>query len=468
MDLSSDETSEGRLITLDFNNVDLVVFIRFVSEIIGKNFLIDERVRGKVTIFSPAKIPVDKVYEVFVSVLELKGFAAVESENAIQILPLAEVPVEREVYVHFLQNADSEEITKLLTGIVAQPGGRKKATRGRKATPQRTAASISSDFEGPVQITPDKTINALVIRSTKNDYEKLKKIIEQLDIKRQQVFVEAVIMEASQETLREFGTELGGFGGYTSPNREVTVGGLINGIPSAAGDLLNLGIPDFSLGAINVGVVVSALQDLSDVNILSTPQILTTHNQKARIVVGQEVPFPTGTSVGAGGFSSRQVTRKDVGVTLELTPRVMEKGKKVQLDIRQEISTVSQTAESVLIELGPTTNKREAMTTVIVENHQTVVIGGLMRDDVTKVERKIPLLGDIPLLGWLFRFKSTRTVKTNLLIFLTPHILQDAEDLEAIRREKTALMKESMSSVSESFKKRRNEYLDPINLPGSG
>ena len=469
MDLSSGKGSEDRLITLDFNNVDLVVFIRFISEIIGKNFLIDERVRGKVTIFSPAKIAVNKVYEVFLSVLELKGFAAVESENAIQILPLAEVPVEREVFVHFLQNADAEEITKLLTGIVAQPGGKKKATRGRKATPQRTAASISSDFEGPVQITPDKTINALVIRSTENDYEKLKKIIEQLDIKRQQVFVEAVIMEASQETLREFGTDLGALGGYSTPNRDVAIGGVINSIPSAVGDLAGFGslVPNFNLGAINIGAVISALQDLSDVNILSTPQILTTHNQKARIVVGQNVPFPTGSSTTAGGGFQRNVTRQDVGVTLEITPRVMEQGKKVQLDIRQEISTVSETAESVLIELGPTTNKREAMTTVIVENHQTVVIGGLMRDDVTKIERKIPLLGDIPLLGWLFRFKSTRSVKTNLLIFLTPHILQDAEDLEAIRREKTAQMKDSMSNVSEDFKKRRNEYLDPINLPGS-
>ena len=153
-------------------------------------------------------------------------------------------------------------------------------------------------------------------------------------------------------------------------------------------------------------------------------------------------------------------------MTLELTPQVME-GDRIQLDIRQEISTVQETAESVLVSIGPTTNKREALTSVIVDDRQTVVIGGLMRDDVSKVERKIPLLGDIPLIGWLFKFRSRRTVKTNLLIFLTPHIVHDAEEMDAIRKRKSEDMKEALLNLDKGTGRTRDEFLDAVNLPVS-
>lgn len=448
--------SKEKLITLDFNNVDLSVFIKFVSEIIGKNFIMDERVRGKVTIFSPAKISVDKVYEVFLSVMNLKGFTVVPAEETIQILPASEVPPERNIQIYYLQNASADEMAKLLAGLVTRPTA--------PAAPGRAVIKTQGEFEGNIQITPDKATNALIITATPRDYKMLKEIIEKLDVKRRQVYVEAVIMEVGQDKLRELGTEIGAAAGYVSQDNDLTVVGTFNQAP----DLTALSnIPGIELSTVNIQAVLKVLQNMTDVNILSTPQILTTNNQKARIVVGQNVPFVTGTTTGQiGGVVTRTIQRQDVGVTLELTPEVLE-GDKVRLDIRQEISTVVETAQAILIEVGPTTNKREATTSVIVGNHQTVVIGGLMRDDLTKAERKIPLLGDIPLIGWLFKFQSKRVSKTNLLIFLTPHIVQDAEDLEQIRQKKSDEMKKAIVDQKVEPRDRREEFFRAINPPAS-
>jgi general secretion pathway protein D len=454
-----EEPSQDRRITMDFNNVDLAIFIRFVSEITGINIILDERVRGNVTVFSPTKIPIDDVYDVFLSVMDLKGFAVVPVGDAIQIRPASEVTPEREIFIYFLENANADEIAKLLAGIVSQTAKPKQAP-SRKRQP----AAIT-EFESKIQITPDKDLNALIIRASADDYEKLKEVIRQLDAKRRQVYVEAVIMEVTEDQLREFGSELGAIFGYLGPDDVIAVGGTLNTIPSQLGALTD--VPGVELSDnVNIGAVLTALLSLTDVNVLSTPQILTTHNQKARIVVGQNVPFVTGSSQTTGGLVTRTVQRQDVGVTLELTPQVME-GDRVRLDIRQEISSVTATAESILVEIGPTTKKREAMTSVIIENHQTVVIGGLISDEFSKAERKIPLLGSIPLVGWLFKFQSKGTTKTNLLIFLTPHILKESEDLDKLREQKSEEMKKILTDQKVQGRKSKEDFLDTINRPAS-
>ncbi|MEK6684364.1 MAG: secretin N-terminal domain-containing protein [Nitrospirota bacterium] len=445
-----------RLITLDFNNVDLPVFVKFISEIIGKNFIIDERVRGKVTIFSPTKISVDKVYQVFLSVLDIKGFAAVASGDMVQILPASDVPPERNINVYYLENAGAEETAKLLAGLVTRTGGPPAAGRPVIRSP--------GEFEGPIQIIPDKATNALLITASPRDYEMLKEVIGKLDVRRRQVYVEAVIMEVSQDKLKELGTELGVIAGYQSDNQDVTAFGGFNQAPEDIAGLTDLSGIDIGVSTVNVKVLLKALQSASDVNVLSMPQILTMNNQKAKLLVGQNVPFVSSTGQTTGGVTQRNVTRENVGVQLELTPEIME-GDRVKMDIRQEISSLAETPQSVLIELGPTTNKRETTTTVIVADKQTVVIGGLMRDDVSKVDRKIPLLGDIPLIGWLFKFQSKRISKTNLLIFLTPHIVHDSQDLDALRRQKGEAMKRTISEGAFRNQTLSEQFLNSINLP---
>lgn len=445
-----------RLITLDFNNVDLPVFVKFVSEIIGKNFIIDERVRGKVTIFSPTKISVDKVYPVFLSVLDIKGLAAVTTGDMIQILPASDVPPERNINVYYLENANAEEAAKLLTSLVTRTGGPPAAGRPVVKAP--------GEFEGTVQIIPDKATNALLITASTRDYEMLKEVIKKLDVRRRQVYVEAVIMEVSQDKLRELGTQLGAVAGYQSSNQKVTAYGGFNEAPEDIAALTSITGINIGVSTVNVKVLLKALQSTSDVNVLSTPQILTTNNQKAKIVVAQNVPFVTGNNQTVGGVTQTTISRQDVGVTLELTPEILE-GERVRLDIRQEISSLADTPQAVLVQLGPTTNKREATTTVIISNNQTVVIGGLMRDDVSRSDSKIPLLGDIPLIGWLFKFQTKHMTKSNLLIFLTPHIVRENQDLDALLKQKSGVMKQILSEGTLKGQTLNEQFLNSINPP---
>ncbi|HIE64574.1 MAG: secretin N-terminal domain-containing protein [Nitrospira sp.] len=429
------EDSQEEKITLDFNNVNLPVLVQFISELTGKNFVIDERVRGKVTIFSPKKIPISRVYDIFVSVLELKGLAVVAHGDIYQIRPMVEVPPIRSVHVYTLENTNAEEIAKVLRGLVSKPatrGGRaRRASRGVGAS-----GRVIGELSGPTQVLADKATNSLIITVTDQDYEILKTVIRKLDKKRSQIFVEAVVLEMRADKFRELGTDLGTVFGYTSRGRDVAAIGGFNQDPS---DLLSIAsIPGVvELGKVNIRAVLKALQSADDVNILSTPQILTSDGMKAEIVVAENIPFPGAQSQTVGGNVQTTIERKDVGVILRITPKVLENDL-VRLDVYQEISSVTETSQSVAnIVLGPTTNKRSANTTVVVRDGQTVVIGGLIRDNVVITERKIPLLGDLPLLGWLFKVQSKRFEKTNLMIFLTPHIVKEQSDLDDIRLEKT-------------------------------
>lgn len=413
-------------VTLDFNNVDLPVLVKLVSELTGKNFVIDEKVRGKVSLISPKKIPASRVYEVFLSVLELKGLTVVKSGDIHQIRPFAEVQPERAVHVVRLVNMKVEEIAKVLRGLIAKP-----------ATRTRSAVRSKKGITAQVQILSDKETNSLIITATDNDFETLKEVIEELDLKRRQVYVEAVVLEISADKFKEIGTDISAaFGGtfelFGSDNAVGAFGGL-NGLDLTSLTSLASTVP---IGVGNIQAIMRALKSSSDVNILSTPQILTSDKQKAEIVVAQNVPFPGAQSQTVGGNVQTTIERKDVGIILRLTPDVLD-NERVQLDVYQEISSVVETAvTSDGGNLGPTTNKRSASTTVVASNGQTVVIGGLIKDNVITVDRKVPLLGDIPLLGWLFHFKSSRIEKTNLMVFLTPHIILDDEKLEALRRNK--------------------------------
>ncbi|MFQ5455898.1 MAG: secretin N-terminal domain-containing protein [Nitrospirota bacterium] len=463
------ETEGEKNITLDFDNIDLPVFVKFISELIGKNFVIDERVRGKVTIFSPAKISIDEAYKIFLSVLHLKGFDILPSQEIIQIVPGSEIEQEKNINIYQLENANAEDIVKVLVGLISKVPSRRTQS-GRR----RGSSRPKGQFEGSIQILSDKPTNSLIITATKNDYEKLKDVIKELDVKRGQVYVEAVIMEIGLDKLREIGVEFRSTSGFAS-NKLTAVGGTnfggINLATEGPAGLANLS--GLAVGAIkgtfrfrnqeflNIGGLLRTLQSDADINILSTPQLLAADNQKAEIVVGQNVPFITGQSQTAGGNVQTTIERKDVGITLRLTPQIMENDI-VKLDIFQEISTVSDTPQSVgTLVVGPTTNKRSATTTVMIKDRQTIVIGGLIKDNILKSERKVPFLGDIPFLGWLFRFQSKRIEKTNLLIFLTPYIVRESHDVASIKKEKEKEMKEFIEeSQVEGWKKRGEVFED--------
>lgn len=435
-------------VALDFNEVDIPVFVRFISELTGKNFVLDETIKkqgGKISVYSPTKVTPDQAYNMFVSALEVARIAVVQKGNVYQIVQMGDLPPERGVFVYKLKNANATDLATVLTNLVAR-----SQTVAQPAPGTRPPIRPLTEFEAPVQVFADKPTNSIIISATKTAYGRLQSVIRELDIKRRQVFVEAVILEVQVDRLRQIGTDptqvlgagksgaLQGIGGINrAPEDLASVARIIGG--AAADGATGGGIT--VLNTINVRAFMNLLMNLTDTNILSTPQVLAADNQKAKIVVGENRPFPTGQSQGITGGTLVTIERKDVGVTLELTPQVLEDDL-IRLDIKQEITAIAENvaqtigAGTATIPVGPTTTKRSMETTTIAHDEQTLVIGGLVRDNITLSERKVPLLGDIPFLGWLFRSQSRSVEKLNLLVFLTPHLVRDEMDMVELNARK--------------------------------
>ncbi|HJX73518.1 MAG TPA: type II secretion system secretin GspD, partial [Candidatus Deferrimicrobiaceae bacterium] len=607
-------------ISMDFTDVDLPVLIKFISEQTKKNFIFDERVQGKITIISPRRITLDEAYNVFLSVLHVKGFATVEQDNTIKIIPISSarqenlptetdgsrepgakiitrlIPlqyvdvaeivtlltplvskdglltsfpasntliiidsrsnidrvmrilaeIDREgtgntlhivalknasvteiaktldslyqevatpqvvgrgvravrpgrargnapkfipdtrtnillilagkdaiddildliakldiptpentgkINVYYLENADAEEVAKVLANLTEKRPGAAAPAPGQPAT---IRGVITAELEGGVKITADKATNSLIIIASLNDYQTLVEVIKKLDIRRRQVYVEALIMEISLDKARDLGVEfrgaaetrnngavLGGTNFNFAGNLNELLASLATGNPLlfsgtgfiAAGIAGNVKLPDGTeIPAITA--VLRAAQTRDNVNVLSSPHLLTLDNKEAEIIVAENVPFITSQSRDTTNLANviNTVERKDVGIILRITPHIHE-SEYVNLEIYQESSAVKGDSLLATSTVGPTTTKRSAKTSVLVKNSETVVLGGMMQETVNNSESKIPLLGDIPLLGHLFKFSSVSRKKTNLLIFLTPHIIRNPEEMGRMTNE---------------------------------
>lgn len=577
------------IITLNFQGADINALISLVSQVTGKSFIVDPRVKGKVTLVSGVGLPADKLYEIFLSVLEVSNFAAIQSGEVIKILPknlVKQHPTptsdspsgsdEQITHIVTLEHASAVELlpilrpllpptdhiaphagsnTLILTGTAANIS-RTLAMIDRMDTPTRgvdirvlylkhadatrlsqiigqTLSSLNAesartgqpvanvsvqvdeglnalivqardsefpiiqalidqlDVERPeggdthviylkfaqstelatllsglqqpaaqdesgavvrpeVNIQADEQSNALVINADQQSFEEIKAVIEKLDIRRAQVFVETIIAEVSVNKESEIGVDWN-VNEKTSDGGDATFS--TNFSESAGG--VKLGYIDRFFtnlsGAIvpNLDVVLTALRGDANSNIISTPNLLTLDNESAEIIVGQEVPFVTGsftseattTNVvpdGDGGAVGvvnpfQTIERKDVGLTLRITPQINE-GNTIRLEIEQEVSTVSPTTVQGASDL--ITDKRQINATVQVDDQQIIVLGGLIRDDSVDTHEWVPVLGKIPLLGLLFRKKSKSAVKRNLMVFLRPKIIRTPEDLALLTKER--------------------------------
>jgi general secretion pathway protein D len=314
-------------------------------------------------------------------------------------------------------------------------------------------APASASAAGIIQA--DAATNSIIINAPDAIYNNLRAALDKLDVRRAQVYVEALIAEITADKAAEFGIQwqdlsaLGsadssarGFGGTNFGGIGQNILGLsVN--PATAGRGLNIGVARGRVTipgigeVINLGVLVRALETDSNANILSTPTLLTLDNEEARIVIGQNVPFITGQYALTGAATTptpfQTIERKDVGLTLRIKPQISEGGT-VRLQIYQEVSSVVDTL--VTPSAGPTTNKRAVETTVLVDDGQIVVIGGLIQDSVKDGVEKVPLLGDIPLLGALFQYKTRSRSKTNLMVFLRPVVVRDGQGSAALSSER--------------------------------
>jgi len=323
-----------------------------------------------------------------------------------------------------------------------------------------TSGGKGSNFTNPVNITADPATNALVVSASPQDWQTLKQIIDELDVPRVQVFVQAVIVEVSAERSRQLGVEFNASTGISNSTiglGTMNYGNLQNALGNPLGlSGLGLGLASGSLcsvpstlaaGVASTGTVgaaaastitipcdlalLEALETDTHSNVLSAPTLLTADNEEAMIVVGQNLPFVGSASANAGlpGQIFNSVERQNVGITLDIVPQVSE-GDYVKLDLYEEVSNV--VGSTVNNPLGPTTTIRSASTSVMVQNHRTAVIGGLLSSQDSASKQGIPYISDIPVIGNLFSFKQTDRQKDNLIVFLTPHVIRNRTQLRAL------------------------------------
>ena len=319
------------------------------------------------------------------------------------------------------------------------------------------SGSFISDIEGQkTVITHHEKTNALIISSAEENLNSIRNIIAKLDIRRAQVLVEAIVVDLSESAARRLGAEaiysgndedsipvgitrfsgsgadLLAIAGAADDEQDVTL------TTTAISSLLNTqglvaGFGDLTKGDDNFVGILNAIADDTDSNILSTPSILAMDNEPARLFIGQEIPITTGESLGTNNSNPfRTTSRQEVGIELEITPQINE-GASVILTIKQGVSGIAGVAQSGLDII---TNKREIETTVLVDNNQIIVLGGLIDEDVQEVVSKVPILGSIPLLGRIFQSSSTSTSTKNLMVFLKPTILTDSDSANEISLEK--------------------------------
>lgn len=361
--------------------------------------------------------------------------------------------IEGTIHVYYLKHAKAKELSEVLSNLVSGTSGKTDTKGAKGAAVKKESGGV--ELEGGVKVTADEATNSLVMTASPKDYTTLvEKVIRKLDIVRPQVYLESVIMSLSVSKVRSLG--FNAFGGFPANifgetlNSFGNIAPLLGGSASGIGSLGSIAGAGggFSGGAVSertiaftgadgtavevpaISAIIQALQTDNDANVLSTPSIMTLDNEEAQIQVGQEVPVPTGTSIGTG-VSTVSVSREDVGIILKITPQITENNS-VNLKIAQEITVVSSNDPT----LGPTLDKKSVETVVLANNRQTIVIGGLIDDQYITNRNKVPGLGDIPILGNMFKNTTTTKTKQNLLVFITPYIIRERKDYLEILKKK--------------------------------
>jgi general secretion pathway protein D len=347
------------------------------------------------------------------------------------------------VHVVYLKNAEAARVAQTLRGVLTGEAGTAPAPAAPLGGATTAGAAPQAGAQGGGMVQADPASNALLISTSDAMFAHIKGIIDKLDVRRAQVYVEALIVEITADRAAEFGIQWQSLGDLSS-NQSRVVGGTNFGgtgtganIIGAAANLSTLG-PGLNIGVVkgqvtipgvgtvtNLSALARALETDANANILSTPNLLTLDNEEARIVIGQNVPFITGQYAQTGSATTatpfQTIERRDVGLTLRVKPQISEGGT-VRLQIYQEISSVADQSNAA----GVITKKRAIESMVLVDDGQIVALGGLIQDSVSTGMEKVPILGDIPLLGLLFRYETRKQSKTNLMVFLRPVVLRDS------------------------------------------
>ncbi len=358
-----------------------------------------------------------------------------------------DVPVvgEGQIHVYYLKNANAEKLATTLANLA----GSAAPTAPGQAAQHAAVAQLA----GGVKISADPATNSLIIIATPQDYQIIKGVIEQLDIRRRQVYVQAVIAELSLSGTKTLGVDLNAipnlYGSGVNAGVVSNMGAGSQIVPTTTSPLGPFSQSGLSMGVVNGTITlngvtypniisfINALETNSQANVLSTPNILATDNEPAEIMVGENVPIPTGQAIGQiSGYTQTFVQRQDVGLKLKITPQI-NAGDYVRMKLDFQLTAIIPSPQGLNAnDVGITTSKRSAETVVTVKNRSTIVIGGLIQNNSSVSESKIPFLGDLPLIGWLFRYSNKTKDKTDLMIFLTPYIVKSQTDIAQINEMK--------------------------------
>ena len=371
------------------------------------------------------------------------------------------------IWVVHLKNADAVKLAAVLRAAFTAGGGGASGGQASPASPQLSTAvgiggAVGSAAATPISASPspspstggfvqaDPATNSLVITGPEPLYRQVRAMIEQLDSRRAQVYIESMIVEVSGDNAADFGFQWQGLIGQKGdknlvaggtnfgPNNNniidlaaAVAGGRVSAATAATGisEGLNIGLIRNYGGIYGLSAIARILQSQSNTNIVSTPNLITLDNEEAKIIVGSNVPFVTGqfTQTGTAATNPFQtIERKDVGITLRIRPQIGENGV-VRMQIFQESSSLSDKVAPGTSNAGPSTNKRSIESNVVVDDGQIIVLGGLIEDRYSENKSKIPLLGDLPYVGALFRSESRSKTRTNLMVFLRPVVMRDAE-----------------------------------------
>lgn len=360
--------------------------------------------------------------------------------------------------VLYLRHAEATKVAEIISALISgrstsgSSSGSSSSSSSSGANKAAATLSTPTASSSDVTIQADETLNALIIRAAPADLAEIRSIVDQLDVRRAQVLIESAFVEVSGTASDAIGVQWA----FGDPSKGVggtslsvpgqlslsTIAGLIDGSSSdgtggtstdTSFSGLLLGGADDSSGT-RIGAVIQAVESNTNTNLLSTPSIMTLDNEEAEIIVGENVPFITGSALGSDNSNPYQtIERQDVGLTLRVTPQIND-GNVVRLELVQEVSNVSNEVIPGAADIS--TQKRSVKSVILANDGEIIVTGGLVRDDVQKVVNKVPLLGDIPLLGVLFRAKSEQLTKRNLLLFLQPTIVRDDTSVNKVSQDK--------------------------------
>ncbi len=432
--------SEDSGMTINFDQVDLNEALRvLIKEGLHANYVVSPRVTGRITIHSIGEIKKDQLLPLIETILTLNNLGIVKKDDIYYIVPQKEAPgledkisITQGVYVYPIENADAEEIANLLKQLF---GGKVEKKPGKVIVPAKKQKgplpTAAQELIAEVIIIPDKVNNFLIVKATPADYQMIEKVIKKLDIIPRQVVIETLLTEVTLTKSIEYGVEWflkhrgQKYIGNISLSEQIKLSPAEAAGETAKGFTYSLFTTPGQLRAL-----IKTLAEVSEVNILSTPLILVTDNTEASIKIAEEWPIPRET-ISEGGVRTVSADYKEVGILLSVKPHISSAGL-VKLELTQEISSV---LEKAAVGEFLAFLKREAKSSLVAQSGQTIVLGGIFKTEKTRSTSGIPLLKDIPLLGFLFGHKSWKTTKTELLIALTPRVIRSEEEAKTVNKE---------------------------------